>query len=105
MKIRHIALGIVLSMCAATTSMAANNNTNFNTNTNTNNPSFGGGSFSMVNNGMTITQSFDEDGQMCQYFSFQTDNFFIRQVVMGFNFFQQSFGFGSPPSTEPQDPC
>ncbi len=103
MKIRHIALGIVLSMCAATNSMAITTSTNSNTNIDSQN--FRSSPFVMQTNNMRISQSFNDDGEMCQYFTMQNENMFIRQLVVGFNFFQQSFGFGSPPSPAPDDPC
>lgn len=102
MKIRHIALGIALSMCAATTSMAASTITSTNSNNNINSQNFRSSPFTMSTSQMTISQSFVGD-EMCQYFSLSNGFMQIVQIIQGNSFFQ-SFGFG-PPSPAPDDPC
>lgn len=103
MKIRHIALGIALSMCAATTSMAASTITSTNSNNNINSQNFRSSPFTMSTNQMTISQSFVGD-EMCQYFSFSNGFINIVQIIQGFSFMQQTTSFG-PSSPAPDDPC
>ena len=98
MKIRHIALGLVLSLCTAGSSWAITTNTNNNNNFNSQN--FRSSPFSFSNNNMSLSQSLNTDtGEMCQFFIINIGFAYIVQVVTNTSMTQY---FSSSPV---QDPC
>ena len=103
MKIRHIALGIILSMFVAGPGFAANSNINTNTqnNTNTNNSASGfGSSFEFSNdtgNGSIRQEVSDNDFRQC--FFFNAGFFVIVQIIDGPNFSQRFLPRGA------ENPC